>query len=265
MDYGKAFVFMFEDPNWVRKIVIGILVALLGIILSPILIGFIPLLMLVGYTVDLVRNVVNRQEHPLPEWQDWGDLLIRGIKLAVAVFIWSLPAIIVAIPLSIGGTLMGNDSSGAQAVGGLLVACGSCLVVLWAIFVALITPAIYIRLATTDHFGAMFELGNLWSFTRDHIGKVIIAILLTWVAGLIAALVGIVGIVLCFVGLLVTIPLATLWQYLVMAHLYGQIGAAAGDGQIGTSLMPVEPAPVEPAPVQPAPVEPASPEKEQTS
>jgi hypothetical protein len=275
MDYGKAFVFMFEDPNWVRKIVIGTLMALLGIILLPILIGFIPLLILAGYILDLVRNVVNRQQYPLPEWEDWGGMLVRGIKLAVALFIWSLPAIVVAIPLTIGGTMLGNDSSGAQAVGGLLLTCGLCLVILWAIFVALITPGIYVRLAVRGRFSSAFEVGALWSFTRDHIGPVIVAILLTWVAGLIASLLSMVGLVLCCVGVLITIPLAMLWQYLVMSHLYGQIGAVAGYGQGGTGLVPVEivpvqPAPVEPAPIQPtavepAPVEPGPAENEQTS
>ena len=45
-----------------------------------------------------------------------------------------------------------------------------------------------------------------------------------FVAGLIAAIVGSLGMLLLCVGFLITVPLATLWQYLVQAHLFGQIG-----------------------------------------
>ena len=54
----------------------------------------------------------------------------------------------------------------------------------------------------------------------------IVAVVLTWLAGLIAAVAGSLGFIIC-IGVLVTIPLATLWQYLVQAHLYGQIGATS--------------------------------------
>ena len=100
----------------------------------------------------------------------------------------------------------------------------SCLTFLWGLFLLLISPAIYIRLAVTGRLGAAFEIGKLWALTRDNLGNVILALLLVFVAGLIAAVVGSLGILLLCVGFLVTVPLATLWQYLVQAHLFGQIG-----------------------------------------
>jgi len=249
MAYGKAFTFMFEDPNWVRKLVIGTLLVLIGIFLSWLLIGFIPLLIVGGYTLDLIRNVVNRQRHPLPEWEDWGGMLVRGIKVAAAFVIWFLPLIVVAIPLAIGGNLTESNSGGAQAVGALLLTCGTCLSLLWGLFVTLLSPAILIRLAAFERFASAFEVGALWSLTRDHIGPVIIALLLTWVASLIAGIAGMLGLVFCIVGVLITIPLASLWQYLVMGHLFGQIGAEAGYGPSLRGLEPLEPiVPPSPAP-----------------
>jgi hypothetical protein len=250
MDYGKAFVYMFADPNWLRKLGIGALLGLLGIVLSPVLIGLIPLIMLLGYSLGVVRNVMDGQITPLPEWDDWGGFLVRGLKLLVASFVWSLPAIILAIPFGIGSALLGNrDALGAQAVGWPLVVCGSCLMLLWVIFVVLISPAICIRLAATDRLGSTFEVGRLWRITREHLGPVIIAILLVMVASFIASFVGSLGALLCGIGLLITIPLATLWQYLVIGHLFGQIGgldrAARSD-----ELMPLEPVSAPSAPVE---------------
>ncbi len=233
MDFGKAFTYMFDDPDWVRKLGIGVVVGLIATLLSPILIGLVPMLMILGYSLDVLRNVHNGREYPLPEWEDWGGFLARGFKLFVAFFVWLLPLILVSIPLFIGAAL--TDSQGgngaATAFGVLFIICASCLMMLWGLFVVLISPAIYIRLAVTDRLGATFEVGKIWALTRDNLGNVIIAILLTIVAAVIAAAVGSLGFIMLLIGALVTIPAATLWQYLVQAHLYGQIGR--------TSITPV--------------------------
>ena len=224
MDFGKAYTFMFDDPNWLRKLGIGTLVGLLGIVLMPVLIGVIPLLMLVGYTLDALRDVVDGKEFPMPEWNEWGGFLIRGVKLTIALLVWSLPLFIIMIPLFIGTALTGNHNNSGTAFGVLLITCSSCLMFLWGLFFWLISPAIYIRLAVTGRLGAAFEVGKLWALTRDNLGNVILALILVFIAGLIAAVVGSLGLLLLCVGFLITVPFATLWQYLVQAHLFGQIG-----------------------------------------
>lgn len=224
MDFGKAFTFMFEDPEWLRKLGIGTLVGLVGILLAPVLIGFIPLLVLFGYALDTLRNVMYGQEHPLPDWEDWGGFLKRGFRLLAAFFVWVLPAILVSIPIFLGSALA-DQSNSMEAIGAILIICSSCLLILWGLFVTLITPAIYVRVARTERFAAAFEFGKLWAFTRDNIGNVIIAILLTWLAGLIASLIAGLGVIALVIGVLVTLPFANLWQYLVQAHLFGQIAA----------------------------------------
>ena len=88
----------------------------------------------------------------------------------------------------------------------------------------LISPAIYIRLAVTGRLGAAFELERLWVLPRDNLGAVILALILVCVAGLTAVVIGSLGWLLLCVGFLAMIPLATLWQYLAQAHLFGQIG-----------------------------------------
>ena len=228
MDFGKSFVFMFQDPEWLRKLGIGTLVALLGLVLSPVLIGFIPLLMVWGYSLVALRNVMDGHEHPLPEWNDFGGFLVFGIKLAVALFVWALPAIVVALPLGIGTALLSNSQNSSANAGGVsLLVCGSCLMILWALLVALFTPAIYIRLARTGRLGSAFAFGKLWELTRANLGSVIVAIVLVWLAGLIASIVAPFGVLIVVIGLLITVPFAVFWPTLVQAHLFGQVGAAS--------------------------------------
>lgn len=235
MDFGKAFTFMFDDPDWVRKLGIGVVVGLAATLLSPILIGIVPAIIILGYCLDVLRNVYAGSASPLPEWEDWGGFLARGFKLLVAFFVWLLPLFVISIPIFIGAALASEQGAGSgagAAFGALFIICASCLLVLWGLFVLLISPAIYIRLAVTDRLGAAFEVGRLWALTRDNLGNVIVAILLTIVAGIIASIAGSLGLILLLIGALVTIPAATLWQYLVQAHLFGQIGR--------TSVTPVE-------------------------
>jgi hypothetical protein len=223
MDFGKAFTFMFEDGDWLRKLGIGTAVGLVGILFMPLLIGIIPLIMLLGYTVDVVRNVMNGVERPMPEWTDWGGFLARGFKVFAACFIWALPALLLLIPLTVGSVLT-DQGQGGEAIGLTIIACGSCLLFLWGLFVTLLTPAIYVRIAATDQFSSAFEVGKMWAFTRDNLGNIIVALLLAViVAGIIASVVAMVGLLVLFVGVFITMPFAILWQYLVQAHLFGQV------------------------------------------
>lgn len=223
MDFGKAFMFMFEDPEWLKKLGIGTLVGLVGLLLSPILIGVIPLMIVIGYTVVVLKNVMNGVDLPLPEWDDWGEFLSLGFKVFAATLIWVLPIILLTIPLAIGSALI-DDSRGAEGIGIAIVACGSCLVFLWSLFVTVLTPAIYVRIAATDRFSSAFQFGQMVAFTRDNLGNVIVALLLLIIVGLIAAAVGALGLIALVCGVFITLPLAMLWQYLVQAHLFGQIG-----------------------------------------
>lgn len=223
MDFGKAFTFMFEDPDWLRKLGIGTAIGAVGLLFMPFLVGLIPFMILTGYTVDVLRNVMNGSERPLPEWQDWGGYLVRGLKVMGATLIWSLPMLLLLIPLGTGTVLL-DQSQGAEAIGMGIMVCASCLVLLWALFVTLITPAIYIRIAQTDDFGSAFNFSQMWQFVRDNLGNVIVAILLiNVVAGTIAAVIGFAGFLVLLVGAIITIPFAALWQYLVQGHLFGQI------------------------------------------
>jgi hypothetical protein len=224
MDIGKAFAFMFSDPDWLRKLGIGTLVMLAGIIFSPVLIGLIPLIIVTGYTLDVTRNVMDGQPNPLPEWADWGGFLSRGFKLAVAFIIWALPLIVAAIPFAIGSAMTNGNSSGANAIGGLFLFCGGCLTVLWTIVLLVMSPAIYVRIARTDSISAGLDITQLWAFTRANLSNVIVALLLIIVASFIASIAAMLGVIAILIGLLVTIPLASLWQMLVQAHLFGQIG-----------------------------------------
>ncbi len=247
MNIGKAFSFVFEDPRWVNKLAIGTLVLILASLLSPVLIGILGYFIITGYGLEVLRNVRRGDLFPLPEWRDrWGEWLVLGVKAAVALLVWALPIILVSIPMTLGFALMGNGNESGAALGGLLAACFGCLIFIWAIIVLLATPVIYIRLAETEELSSAFRFGDILSFTRDHVGQVIIATIMYLIAGLVFGLIGsIVGLLLCVVGLLFTVPAAQFITTLVQSHLYGQIGLDAKSWE--TSIVPEEYIPEPPA------------------
>jgi hypothetical protein len=65
MNIGKAFNFIFEDDKWLSKSVIGAIVAAVPIVNFA----------WGGYLIELLNNVMNDEQEPLPAWSDFGDSL----------------------------------------------------------------------------------------------------------------------------------------------------------------------------------------------
>ncbi len=223
MDYAKALTFITEDPRWKEKIAIGGGVALATILLSPILIGIIGALILAGYSLRLTQNVRDGDPYPLPEWDAWGEDLVRGFKLAVVGVVWALPAIVFMIPVSIVSAFADGRGSAANAAG-LIAFCGTCLVSLYSLFIAFLTPGFTIAFATDEHISSGLQFTKIWGWTQKNLGQVVIAMLVVIVASIAIALVGsIVGALLCLIGLIITLPLIILLTSIYQYHIYGQL------------------------------------------
>lgn len=228
MDIGKSFSYIFEDKDWLSKVLIGSLIFLISLILTPILIGFLGFAILGGYGLEVLSNVRRGHDEPLPEWRDkWGEWLVLGLKLAVVLFIWALPVLVLAIPFAIGAGLAGQQ--GSEAIGAILALCFGCLGILWGAVIIVAQPAIYIRLAETGSISAGLQIKDIIDFTRDNIGEVLIAIIVYLLVSTIVPLIAtLVGTLLCGVGLILTVPAATVFTTLIQSHLYGQIGTGGG-------------------------------------
>ena len=97
MNIGRAFSFTFQDPAWVRKILI------LAVMFVIPIIGW---LIIGGYVLRLLRNVINGELNPLPEWDNWGGDLAGGAKVFVVGFIWGIPLWILTAVLDAGDSFI---------------------------------------------------------------------------------------------------------------------------------------------------------------
>lgn len=207
MDVGKSFTYMFEDKDWLVKIVLGGVFGLL----STFLIG---LPFVLGYTLEVIRRVVRGDPQLLPEWDNLGEKFVQGLVLLVIMAIWLIPSWIV-ICAQLGITIpFGSDPDYASLVTAVSL-CGACLNILWAIVISLASPAIFTRYAVTGQFASAFQFAEIWRFMTKNFVNILIAVILAWVAGLLASF----GVILCFVGAFLT----WFWSMLVEAHLFGQV------------------------------------------
>ena len=225
MDVNKAFRFMFDDKQWISKLLIGAVMSVLSFLI-------IPAFILQGYLVKIVRQVMDGNDSELPEWMDYGKLLRDGFFVTIGQLIWALPFILLMLIVGLvtGGLGSVVDSSGdmvgaATTGAGLLLAC---LVLLTVIAFLFLTPALLIQYAREGEFGALFRFSEIFDIIRDHMADILIAFLVSVVAVLaISVVMGVVGIVPCLgwiAAMLIGLAMGPYIQF-VTGHLYGQIAA----------------------------------------
>ncbi len=205
MDIGQAFGFVFQDEDWLKKVLIGAVLALTGI-------GFIPI---IGYGMEVARRVAKGHPQPLPEWDDWGRKIIEGFMSGIVVFVWSLPVVlmgacagIIAIPLSDTG----GDAGGFLFAG--LMLCVGLFILLYSLILGLVLPAALTNYAVTGEFGAALRFGEVFGMIRSNLGVYLMVLLVTVLAQFVASL----GSIAVGCGVLFT----SFYSVLVMYHAYGQ-------------------------------------------
>ncbi len=212
MDIGKAFGFVFEDEDWIVKILVGAGIFAVGLLLSWLIIPLVvALAILGGYQVEIVRRVIRGDLDALPEWDNWGQLIADGLKVVVVGIVYWLPAILVGLCLGVPAGILSED---APALSSALSVLSSCLWILWAIVVTLVMPAAVAFFVDQDDLAAAFRFGEVIAFVRDNLSTYLVTLVMSWVAQIIGGL----GSLLCGIGLLATVP----YSYMAIGHLYGQ-------------------------------------------
>ena len=210
-DFGRPFTFVFQDPRWLTKILIGGLF-ILGII---ILVG--PLFAM-GYCARLVRNVVAGKSQPLPEWDDLGEYFAEGLRLFVIGLLYAIPVMIIACVL-IGPTILmeaiaRNHDDALRDVGGIFSGFASCLIAPISLALTLWMPGALLFAIMEQSFGAAFDFARIWKFIRDNMANYLLAFVVYLLARFIAGA----GLILCCIGVIFTI----FWQMLISSYAYAE-------------------------------------------
>jgi Protein of unknown function (DUF4013) len=84
--------FPFQSPRWQSRYLIGVGFSILGFIVPV-----IPWIFLAGYLMRVLRNSIDGKDLELPDWADWGDLALDGLRYLVVTTIFLLPSILVFV------------------------------------------------------------------------------------------------------------------------------------------------------------------------
>lgn len=212
MDFGKAFTFVFEDPDWLKKVAINALI------------GLIPLVgqfYVMGWGLEVARRIIAGSTEPLPE-VDFGTYLGHGFKALVVSLVWTAPIWLVSIVFAAIAALTSNaDPDVAEAVAMVGGLCVGLVGIVFGIALGIMLPAALTRTVVFGSIRDGLNFGAVWRLVAAAPGPWLLVLVGSVVAGFAASLIGSLA---CGIGVFFTM---TLYQA-VMGHFYGQAYLASG-------------------------------------
>ena len=227
IDINKAFSHLFEDPDWISKTALGAL-----LLVAPIL-NFV----VFGYEVRVIRNVSKGEAHPLPSWNEFGDMFIEGLWLGLARIVYGLPififlfsALFMFFVAPIGGAAIFNPRTprDADQIASLIfllvfsistVCCG--LGIIYSLALGVLSPAITANYARQGTFVSCFNFGEIFALIRRNPSNY----LMVWVTGLLGGVIylaisSVASFLLCL-NVIILWP-TIFWLITAVGHAVGQ-------------------------------------------
>ncbi len=182
-DYEKAIRRPFQDIN---KLIIGSFLSIIPIVN----------LLVTGYFVYAAKNTMKKKD-AIPEWDNWAELFIKGLSVAIIGLIYSLPALVL---LFLGGGILVTvitDSMLARTMpaliagGGLLVLAG----LFFLLLSGLIVPMALMSFVDKGNFGDAFAFGKILKkvFTMQYLVPWLVVLVYSAVASILFLEVPLVG------------------------------------------------------------------------
>ena len=223
IDLSRTLKFFFEDPDWVPKLLVGTLFALL----TPFVIGTV---FVAGYAVAVARQTMHQRSPLLPEWDDLPGIFIEGLKGLAISLTHKLPVILLSMLMIlalVGGALLqregGSLPEGLFYYGLPAIFGGWFLVFVLSLAVLFYVPAAFVRFIQTDRLSAAFDVMDNVAFIREQGSTYLTGILAIVIAGFIGQL----GIIVFCIG---AFP-AMFWSACVMGHVIGELARIGGEAR----------------------------------
>ena len=221
MDIVLAFTYIFDDEDWVGKIVMVVVWTLVSAI--PLL-GLIGVAALAGYVVELVRNMQRGDAHPLPRWDNLGDKIMDGANVVIAAFVYNLGNFLVLCVAVLVPAFGITDSLGLGTGSGLMLIISCCVGLFMLIYNLIIWPLLavgVVHYSQSHEISAFFQFSRIFDTLGNNSGLTIQWILFSF---LVSLGIGIIGAIPCL-GWIATLALSVPAQ----GHLLGQFAVQAGD------------------------------------
>lgn len=195
MNVSRAFFTPFDDPEWFNKLAITTVITLLALVFTPLFVGLLGWAALMGYMVELVRNVRLGTKYPLPRWDNFNRHLSTGFNVLAAGVVYSLPNLLLGCASTILAQNMGSGLIGST----LVLALSCCLFPILLVYNLVVLPMFALglgRYVEDPRMNVFFEFSYLFELLRQHMDHV----LQWWLAAIVANIVFVVMLAIPVLG-----------------------------------------------------------------
>lgn len=206
IDFARPFTFVFEDKDWVKKVLVGALYAL------AMLLCYVGLFALLGYQKRVILQTAEGRDVPLPEFDRFGEDLVEGLKIFVIILGYIAPGILIYFCGGFAGGLLAEAN---EDVGVILMMASMCLAAPLFIVGNLLIPVGIIRYADTNSIGAAFQFGEVFAFVKENAVNLLLAIVIQIAINALAQF----TILLLCVGIFAGMA----WGMMAQGQAYGQL------------------------------------------
>ncbi len=179
----------------------------------------------IGYAMEAARRVAAGDE-TLPDWSNFMELWMEGLRISITSFVYLLPAFIVGFlccgAMFFGALSNGHGESVALASALVIVGIAGVLALIGGLF---FNSAYLLMMRERNGFGVGFNFSTVFSMTMANIKPILICLVCMVLVNLIANTIG----QMLFIGTIITAPLAAL----ICAHLYAQLAHVVMGNEIG--------------------------------
>jgi hypothetical protein len=198
-----------EHDTWKKTILIGGLLSVFAFL-------FIPVLLLYGYILRVVKRRLDDDPQP-PVFGEWGELLVDGIQVFVIGIIYLfIPLLVGAI--TIGGAIAaiatGTEGGAIAGLAGALF--GFVISFVLSLVFGYVAVAAIVNFAREDRFGAAFDFATLRTVVLDGDYAVawLISIGVFMISGIVAAVLNIIPILGAVIGAFISFYAQVMAAYL---------------------------------------------------
>ncbi|MBU4534687.1 MAG: DUF4013 domain-containing protein [Euryarchaeota archaeon] len=218
MDIGEIYsdAIQYPSSDWKKVIILGI-ITILSILI-------VPIFLVMGYVFRALKASIAGSEE-LPEFDEWGDMLVDGLKVFLVGFVYFLiPAIILFI--GIGGSIFAMTPTGDPTTFFALFGATALIAAIVAFILGLM---LYIALANMAYYdsdlGAAFRFSEILEIISqigwvDYILWYIVLVVVGAVGGFIVSILNFIPILGTIVAALVVYPYLSLINSRALALIY---------------------------------------------
>lgn len=185
----ETLTWAFKDTDWKNKFIIGSALAFAGTLIPPV--GLLGVLVVYGYALVIMRQVMRGEAPTLPQWEKLGEMFVDGLKAGLSTLGYFIPGVLLfccaygSIFAAIfgGAALSSGARSGTSAgfpiafIGGeiaFFVFFGLAMTIF--IIGTVPSPVAVAQYARTGEIGAGYRVREVWQILRSNL----VGYLLAW-------------------------------------------------------------------------------------